>query len=114
MVAYNVDPAIKSLKHANRRALIVSEKSVAAHVVDARDSHGVALVLTMTLTSTDNSTSIFEDGRLKPGTYKVQNIYARTYLDVVEHSRRMCCRPAQDLEEGGGIVRRYHVPVVRV
>jgi hypothetical protein len=93
---------------------MLSTRATTHNVATCSCSHGVALVLTMTLTSTSNSTSIFEDGKLKPGTYKVQNIYARTYLDVVEHSRRLCCRPAQDLEEGDGIVRRYPLPVVRV
>ena len=108
-----MDPAIKCLNlGVGEPSSYLQKVWPRAHVVDARDSHGVALVLTMT--STGNSTSIFEDRKLKPGTYKIKNIYARTYLDVVEHSRRMCCRTAQDLEEGDGIVRRYPFPVVRV
>ena len=67
----------------------------------------VVLVLTMTLNSPTDSSSIFEDGKLKPGIYKIQNLYSRTYLDIHEHSRQMCCRPAQDLEEGNGLVRLF-------
>ena len=63
----------------------------------------------MTLTSTGDSSSILEDGKLKPGTYKMQNVFAGTYLDIEVHSRELCCRPTQDL---GGIVRQYPSPVV--
>lgn len=60
----------------------------------------------MTLTSTNSSPSIFENGKLKPGTYKIQNIYTETYLDIEVHSREVCCRPEGDLGEGRGLVRR--------
>jgi len=73
----------------------------------------VVLVLTMTLNSPTDSSSIFEDGKLKPGIYKIQNLYSRTYLDILEHSRQMCCRPAQNLEEGNGLVRPFFWSVVR-
>jgi len=59
---------------------------------------------TMTLTSTDNSLSIFKDGKLKPGPYKIQNIFSETYLDFEVHSREICCRLGTDLGEGKGIV----------
>ena len=59
----------------------------------------------MTPDSPNDSFSIFENGRLKPGIYKIQNLYTQTYLDIHEHSREMCCRPARDLEEGRGLVR---------
>jgi hypothetical protein len=49
--------------------------------------------------------SIFQDGILKPGVYKIQNLYAETYLDVHLHSMELCCRPAKDLESGRGLVR---------
>ena len=54
-----------------------------------------------------NSSSIFEGGILKPGIYKIQNIYTETFLDIEVHSRGVCCRPAKDLGEGRGIVRCY-------
>jgi len=57
----------------------------------------------MTLTSTSNPFSILKDGKLKPGVYKIQNLYHQNYLDVEEHSRKMCCRPARDLEDGRGL-----------
>jgi len=57
---------------------------------------------------------IFENGKLKAGIYKIQNLYTQGYVDVHEHSREMCCRPVQELQEGRGIVRRYPLPVVRV
>jgi len=56
----------------------------------------------MTFTSTDTS-SIFENGKLKAGTYMIQNLYSEGYVDIHEHSREMCCRPVQELREGRGI-----------
>jgi hypothetical protein len=68
----------------------------------------------MTFTSPGNSSSIFANGKLKPGTYKIQNIYTETYVDVREHSRELCVRPVQELGEGRGIVRQYPSPVVLI
>ena len=66
----------------------------------------------VTLTATMNSTasdtlSVFKDGMLKPGIYKIQNLYTRNYMDIHEHSKEVCCRPATALEEGGGLVRPF-------
>ena len=61
----------------------------------------------MTFNSTDNPSPIFENGKLKPGIYKIQNIYAETYLDIEVHSRELRCRSANDLREGMGLVRPY-------
>ncbi|KAF9648165.1 hypothetical protein BDM02DRAFT_3187334 [Thelephora ganbajun] len=55
----------------------------------------------MTPTSTNNSISIFKDGKLKPGIYKIQNIVSQTYVDIREHTRELCGRPATLLEGGG-------------
>jgi len=57
--------------------------------------------------STSGSSSIFRDGKLKSGVYKVQNIYTETFLDIEVHSRGVCCRPANDLGEGRGLVSQY-------
>ena len=62
---------------------------------------------TMTLNSTSDSCSVFEDGKLKPGIYKIQNVYTETYLDIDVYSRVVCCRPAHDLGEKRGLVSRY-------
>lgn len=61
----------------------------------------------MTLSSTDDSPPIFEGGKLKSGIYKIQNLFAETYLDIHQHSKQVCCRPARDLEDGRGLVRSY-------
>ena len=66
----------------------------------------------MTLNSTNEPPSIFQDGKLKPGIYKIRNVSTGTYADIEEYSRSMCCRPAQDLEEGDGLVRPLHHFVV--
>lgn len=57
------------------------------------------------LSKTSDSSSIFEDGKLKPGIYRIQNLYARTYLDVQKHSKEVCCRPVEKLEKRDGLVR---------
>jgi len=57
----------------------------------------------MTLTSTNDSVSIFKDGKLKPGIYKIRNIRGQTYVDIREHTRELCGRPATVLE-GNGLV----------
>jgi hypothetical protein len=59
----------------------------------------------MTLTSTGGSSSIFENGKLKPGIYKIQNVYTESYLDIKIHSMEVCCRPEKTLGEGRGLVR---------
>ena len=58
---------------------------------------------TMTVTSTSDPASIFKDGKLKPGVYKIQNIVGQTYVDIREHTRELCGRPATVLE-GKGLV----------
>jgi len=60
----------------------------------------------MTLNSTGDSSSILKDGKLKPGIYKIQNINTETYLDIEVHTRELCCRPAENLKEGRGLVSR--------
>ena len=61
-----------------------------------------------------NPSPIFEDGKLKPGIYKIQNIYAENYIDIELHSREMCCRPAKNLGEGRGLVSWYLPSTVHV
>ena len=61
----------------------------------------------MTLNSTNEPPSILQDGKLKPGIYKIWNVYTETYADIEVHSRSVCCRPAQDLKEGNGLVRSF-------
>jgi hypothetical protein len=57
--------------------------------------------------------SVFENGRLKPGLYKIQNLVSETYLDIHQHSMQLCCRPTRDLEEGRGVVRPNSPSTVR-
>ena len=76
--------------------------------------HVVVLILTMTLNPTNDSLSILQDGKLKPGIYRIQNIYTETYIDIEMHSKHVFCRPANDLVEGKGLVRPYILFVVRV
>ena len=62
----------------------------------------------MVLSSTSASLSILEDGKLKPGIYKIQHISTKNFLDYEVHTREMCCRPATELEEDKGLVSWYH------
>ena len=55
--------------------------------------------------------TIFEGGRLKSGVYKIQSLYTETFLDIHLHSMEVCCRPANDLADGRGLVSP-HVPSV--
>ena len=48
--------------------------------------------------------SIFVDRKLKSGTYKVQNLASKTYLEVLEHSKELCCRPAAVLAPKDALV----------
>ena len=51
--------------------------------------------------------SILQDGKLKPGIYKIQNVYTETFLDLELNARTVCARPAHNLEEGRGLVRPF-------
>jgi len=64
--------------------------------------------------TTNGPTSILRDGKLKPGIYKIQNLFTRTYLDIHEHSKEMCCRSATALEEGEGLVRPFQQPTMHI
>ena len=68
---------------------------------------------TMRSTSANDSVSVFKDGKLKPGIYKIQNIVGHTYADIRENTRELCCRPTVALE-GKGLVGPHHrfVPIV--
>ena len=68
-------------------------------------SHVVTPALpTMTIHSTNDASSIFKDGKLKPGIYKIQNVQTENYVDIEVITRELCCRPAKDLGEGRGLV----------
>jgi hypothetical protein len=67
---------------------------------------------TMILPSQHDPTSIFADGKLKAGIYKIQNIAGHTYLDIRENTQELCCRPGTALE-GKGFVSYPLAPVSR-
>ena len=69
---------------------------------------------TMTLHSTKDPLSLFQDGKLKPGIYKIKNVLTQTFVDIEEHSRRVCSRPSKDLEEGNGLVGLIPLPLICV
>ena len=54
--------------------------------------------------------TIFKDGKLKLGLYKIQNLVSKTYVDIHEHTMELCCRPASALEKDDGIVRTLISP----
>ena len=53
----------------------------------------------MKVSPPDDPMSIFANGKLKQGKYKVQNLASHTYLEILEHSRELCCRPAKVLSQ---------------
>ncbi|KAF9781769.1 hypothetical protein BJ322DRAFT_243359 [Thelephora terrestris] len=55
----------------------------------------------MIIHSTSDSSSVFTDGKLKPGIYRIQNIAGHTYLDIRDESKELCCRPITVLEGKG-------------
>ena len=63
---------------------------------------------------TSTSASIFKNGKLKAGVYKIKNIHTETYLDIHESSKRVCCRPAKKLGDQGGRVRLFSWSMVHV
>ncbi|KAF9649761.1 hypothetical protein BDM02DRAFT_1746722 [Thelephora ganbajun] len=46
--------------------------------------------------------SILQDGKIKPGIYKIQNIVSKTYVDIKDHVRELCGRPSSTLEKYRG------------
>jgi hypothetical protein len=68
----------------------------------------------MTLTSKNDTMSIFRDGKLKPGIYKIQNLVGQTYVDITHVDTRgqvgeLCCRPATLLEGHGRVSSLPHL-----
>lgn len=56
--------------------------------------------------------SIFVDGKLKSGVYKVQNLASQTYLEVLDHSKELCCRIAAVLTPKDALVIRNAPPII--
>ena len=54
----------------------------------------------MVYNSRETGNSIFQDGRLKPGTYKIRNIVSKTFVDIKDDLRELCGRPSTALEQG--------------
>jgi len=51
------------------------------------------------------SSSILENGKLKPGVYQIQNLAGQTYVEMQESVRQLCGRPSTALSTGDGLVR---------
>ena len=58
----------------------------------------------MKVSPTNDPMSIFVDGKLIPGVYKIQNLYWETYLEIVEYSKELCCRPTTVLSPQDALV----------
>ena len=59
----------------------------------------------MTQHSTGDFTSMFQDGKLTRGIYKIQNVGSNYYVDTSVYSKNVCTRLA--LEDGAGLVCLY-------
>jgi len=57
----------------------------------------------LAVASPEDPMSIFLDGKLKPGTYRVQNVTGHTFLEIHWDSGQLCCRPASVLSEKDGL-----------
>ena len=57
----------------------------------------------MIIHSANDAASVFADGKVKPGIYRIQNIAGHTYLDIRDEKQELCCRPITVLE-GKGLV----------
>ena len=79
-------------------------------VVAPNETHPASFPPTMHLTPTDDPMSIFVGGKLKPGRYKVQNLASQTYLEVLEPSKELCCRPASVLSPEDALVITARTP----
>jgi hypothetical protein len=55
------------------------------------------------------SSSILENGKLKPGIYQIQNLAGQTYVEMQESERQLCGRPATVLSTGDGVVRSARI-----
>ena len=62
----------------------------------------------VTSNSMKYSASIFNNEKLKPGIYKIQNIVSQTYVDIREHTKELCCRPVTLLDGKGLVGSRPH------
>ena len=60
----------------------------------------------------DDPMSIFSGGKLRPGTYNVQNLAGGTYLEVWESSKEVCCRPAAVLAPQHAVVGSLSYPLL--
>jgi hypothetical protein len=54
--------------------------------------------------TTKMTSSILINGKLKPGIYQIQNLAGQTFVETQESSRTLCCRPANALSAGDGLV----------
>lgn len=50
--------------------------------------------------------SIFRDGKLKPGVYKIRNTASHTYVDIQDNQKDLCCRPLSVLGDKGQVIWR--------
>ena len=51
--------------------------------------------------------TVLQDGKIKPGIYKIQNIVSKTYVDIKDDLRELCGRPSSALERSRGHVSLY-------
>jgi hypothetical protein len=75
-----------------------------AHEQKARLPHTSALTTIMSVPPPKDLMSMFVNGTLKPGKYKVQNLTGQTYLEILEDSRELCCRPGTVLSPQDALV----------
>lgn len=50
--------------------------------------------------SSKSGSSIYQDGKIKPGVYKIRNIVSKTYVNIKDDARELCGRPSRASEKG--------------
>lgn len=83
-----------------------------AKQVEETAPHGYQIQLWITSSAAMTSPHDINDGKLKPGIYRIQNLRSEKYLDIHIHSREVCCRAERELQKGRGLVRLQSPPTI--
>ena len=57
--------------------------------------------------SSNTSASIFQDGKIKPGVYKIMNVVSGTFVDIKDDASELCGRSSSTLGDSRGQVSLY-------
>ena len=98
------------LLHPFSRLSLILRHVLQRHVT--RRSLPVAIAAPESAMAQARRAPIFENGILKPGVHRFQNVYTEGYLNIHLHSMEVCCRHANDLGVGRVLVSLSFSPVI--